>query len=192
MEKIDFIVHPRRAIPDFVGRGNSVATGSGLAGKTAADRGEINLGANLFFVHPAKLLEPAEERPSGRPREWFSEHRLFHAGRLTDQHDFARNGTAGDRRRQHARAATALSQERDVLVEQLLSARETRHSRSAAKHRHEQGDHDADDNAGNDREVECQVPALNANVARKPSQPARAETGPKREADDRDYAAENG
>ena len=72
LEEIDFIVHPRRAIPDFVGRGNSVTSGSSLAGKTATDRGEINLGADLFFVHAAKLLEPTEERPARCPREWFS------------------------------------------------------------------------------------------------------------------------
>jgi len=84
LEKIDLIIHPRRTIPDLVRSWNAVPTRAGLSGKTAAHSREINFRANLFLVQSAELLEPAEERSSRSPGERFTEHGLFHPGRLTD------------------------------------------------------------------------------------------------------------
>jgi hypothetical protein len=91
-KEIDFVVHPRRTIPDLIGRGNSIAARGRLAGKTAADGGEVNLSAHLFFAHSAKLLEPAKQSAARGPRERFAENRLFHTRRLADEHDLAEDG----------------------------------------------------------------------------------------------------
>lgn len=128
-QEIDLIVHPGGAVPNLVRSRYPIASGCGLAGKTAAYRSEVNLGAHLFFTHSAKLLEPTEERSARRPGEGFSEHRLFHTGRLTDEHDVAQDRSAGNWRRQHPRTAATLAQERDVLVELFLLARSARHCR---------------------------------------------------------------
>ena len=93
-QKIDLIVDPGRAIPDLVRRRNAVAAGGSFARKTATDGSEVNLYAHLFFAHSAELLEPAEECAARGPRERSSEHRLFHAGRLADEHDFAQDRLA--------------------------------------------------------------------------------------------------
>jgi hypothetical protein len=108
-QEIDLIVHPARAIPDFVGRRDAVAAAGGFSGKAATDGGEVNSGAHLFSVHSAKFLEPTEERAPRRPRERFSEHWFFHSGRLTNEHDFTQDGSARDWRWQHSRAAAALA-----------------------------------------------------------------------------------
>ena len=52
----------------------------------------------------------------------------FTPGRLTDEHHFAQDRSAGNRRRQHPRTAPALEQARDMLVEQLLFARSASHA----------------------------------------------------------------
>src|SRR2546423_10927836 len=95
-QNIDFIVHPGRAIPDLVRRGDAVAAGGSFSRETAADGGEVNLRADLFFVHSAELLKPAEKRTARGPGKWFAEHGLFHAGRLADEHDFAHDRAAGN------------------------------------------------------------------------------------------------
>lgn len=126
-EKIDLVVHPGRTIPDFIRRGNAISTGRSFSRKTAADRSEVNFRANFFFGHRTELLEPAEQGAAGRPRERFPKHRLFHARRLADQHDFAENGSAGNWRRQHSRTTPALQQTGDMIVKGLLVAGWARH-----------------------------------------------------------------
>ena len=84
LQQIDLVIHPRRAIPDFIGRGNAVAAGGRFAGETAADGREVNLRAHLELSQLTKFLKPTEQRPASRPREWLPENRLLHAGRLTD------------------------------------------------------------------------------------------------------------
>ena len=128
LQKIDLIIHPGRAIPDLVRRRNAVAARSRFPRETAADGREINLRAHFHFIQVTEFLEPAEERPARGPGEGPAEHRLFHAGRLADQHDFAQDGSARYWRRQHSRTAPALEQTRDMLIQQLLRAGGPRHS----------------------------------------------------------------
>ena len=122
LQEIDFVIHPGRTIPDLVRRWDAVAARWRFAGKTTADRREVNLRAHLFFTQSAELLEPAEEGAPRRPRERFAEDRFFHPGRLADEHHFAQNGSARNRWRYHPRTATALPQARDMFREQLLFA----------------------------------------------------------------------
>ena len=127
LEQVDLIIQPRRTIPDLVRRGNAIAPGGCFAGKAAANRGKINLRANLFLAHFAELLEPTEEGATGSPGEGFAEHGFFHAGRLADKHHFAQDRCAGNRRRQHPGTAPALEQERDMPIESLLFMRGPSH-----------------------------------------------------------------
>lgn len=123
LQKIDFIIHPRRTIPDLVRSWNAVPTRGGFSGKTAANRREVNLGAHLHFTQMTKLLEPTEERAASRPGERFAEDWLFCSGRLTDEHDLAENRSAGNRWRQHPGTTPTLEQMRDMLIQQLRPAR---------------------------------------------------------------------
>jgi hypothetical protein len=50
LQELDFIVHPGRAVPDFIRRRDSIAPRGRLAGEAAADRGKINSRANFDFI----------------------------------------------------------------------------------------------------------------------------------------------
>src|SRR6476646_4874502 len=126
-QEIDLVVHPGRTIPDFVRRRNTVAAGCSFARETAADSGEVDPGADLFFVHSTELLKPAEERAPRGPCEGLPQDRLFNTRCLTDEHDLAQYRTAGNGWWNHSRAAPALPQERHVPIERLLLARRARH-----------------------------------------------------------------
>ena len=67
LQKIDFIIHPGRAIPDLIRRRNAVSARGRLAGKATADRGEVNLRAHLHFTQMTEFIEPTEERAASRP-----------------------------------------------------------------------------------------------------------------------------
>ena len=75
-----------------------------------------------------KFFEPTKERAARRPGERSAEKRFFYAGRLTDDHYFAEDSSAGNRWRQHARTAPALQQARDMSIQEKLLARR-RHQR---------------------------------------------------------------
>jgi len=115
-QKIDFVIHPRRTISDFVGRWNAISARGCFPREAAADGGEINPGAHLRFAQMAKLFEPTEEGAARRPGKRFAQDRLSDSGRLTHEHDFAQDRPAGNRWRQHARTTPALKQLRDVFV----------------------------------------------------------------------------
>ena len=83
-QQIDFIIHPGRAIPNFIRRRNPIAAGGRFAWKTPADGGEVNLRTHLGLGQLAKFLKPTEESPAGSPSEWLAQDRLFHAGCLAD------------------------------------------------------------------------------------------------------------
>lgn len=93
-QEIDLVVHPGRAIPNLIRRGNAIAAGRRFSGEATTNGGEINLRAHLFLGDSAELLKPAEECATRGPRKRFAEHGLFHAGCLADEHDFADDGTA--------------------------------------------------------------------------------------------------
>ena len=117
LEKIDFIIHPARAIPDFIRRRNAIATRSCLARETAADRGEVNPGAHLRFIQMTELVEPPEERAAGRPGEGLAQNWFPDAGCLADEHHLTENRSARNWRGQHPRAASTLEQARDMLIQ---------------------------------------------------------------------------
>src|SRR5437762_10146235 len=71
LKQIDFVVHPTRAISNFVWRGNAVAARGRFPRETATNGREVNRRANSFLVHSTKFAEPTEERASGGPRERF-------------------------------------------------------------------------------------------------------------------------
>ncbi len=122
-QEIDFIIHPRRTIPNLVRGWNAVSTRGGFSGETAADRCKINRGAHLRFVQMTKVLEPTEEGAARGPGKRSAQDRLSDSGCLTDQHDFAQDRPAGNRGREHAWTTPTLEQLRDVFVQQLLPAR---------------------------------------------------------------------
>ena len=117
LQKIDFIIHPARAISDFIRRRNAVATRGCLAGEAAADRGEVNPRAHLRFIQMTELAEPPKERAASRPGEGLAQNRFSDAGRLADEHHLTENRSAGNWRGQHPRAASTLEQARDMLIQ---------------------------------------------------------------------------
>src|SRR5437764_15353358 len=66
-----------------------------------------------------------------------------------------------------------------------------RRSQSATKERHDQGEHNAHDDTGDNREVERGTAALDPNIAGQTSKPADAESTPEEKADYRNDATEN-
>lgn len=122
-QEIDFIVHPGRAIPDLIRRRHPVAAGGRLAGKAAADGGKINPRANLRFIQLTEFVEPSKERAPSRPGKRPAQDRLPDPWRLTDEHHLAEDRSARNGRRQHSRAAPALKQSGDVVIEQLPGVR---------------------------------------------------------------------
>src|SRR5438105_4308336 len=58
-QEIDLVVHPGRAIPNFIRRGNAIAAGRRFSGEATTNGREINFRAHLFFGHSAELLTPA-------------------------------------------------------------------------------------------------------------------------------------
>ena len=51
-----FVVHPERAIANFLRARNAIAAAGGFAGKTAADCGKINLRAHFCFGQSTKFV----------------------------------------------------------------------------------------------------------------------------------------
>ena len=130
-QEIEFVIHPGRAIADFVRCGNAIAAGRSFSWKTSADGGEINARTHVGLVHSAELGEPTEKRPSCCPGERAREHRFPNARRLTDKHYFAQDRVARNWWRQHARAAAALAQSRNMLLEPKALKRNASHSGQA-------------------------------------------------------------
>ncbi len=59
-ENLKFVVHPTCAVADFVGRGNTIATGGSLAREATADGGEVDPLSHIRFTKAAEFLEPTE------------------------------------------------------------------------------------------------------------------------------------
>ena len=102
LQKIDFIVHPGRTIPDLVRSWNAVSTRGGFSRKTTANRRKVNLRAHLHFTQMTKFFEPTEECTTSRPGKRLARHWLSYSRRLTHEHDLAQNRTAGNWWRQHS------------------------------------------------------------------------------------------
>ena len=63
--------------------------------------------------------------------------------------------------------------------------------RLPAKERKDQTQHDADDDAGNDGEVESAISSFDPDVAGQTSQPTRTDASPKQKAKNDDHGANN-
>lgn len=117
----DLFIHPRRTIVDFVGSGDAISARRRFPGKASAYGCEIDRRSNLRFVHPAELFEPTKQRFSRGVGEWSLQNRFSYPGCLADEYYVTKDGTAGNGRRLHARAAPASEQAFDVCLQQSLA-----------------------------------------------------------------------
>ena len=99
----------------------------GLAGETTTDRSEINSCPNGVFRQAHRFFKPAEERLARRPGKRSRGGWLADTGRLADQQHFAHHRAAGDRRRMHQSASSAVTQPRDMPLESRFSINRARH-----------------------------------------------------------------
>jgi hypothetical protein len=120
-QNLDFIVHPGRAVADFIRRRNTVCAAGILSGKATAHRCEINFRSNRGFVHTAEFFEPAEKGLPSSVRERPLQNRFSRSGRLTNDHYIAHDCPAGHRRRFHSRATTAAQQRCHVSIKSCLN-----------------------------------------------------------------------
>ncbi len=122
LQDSNFIGHPGRAIVNLIRRWNTVGAAGILSGETPADRREINSRSNGCFIHSAKLFEPAKKRFPSRVRERPFQRRFPRTGRLSDDHHVAHDRFAGDRRRLHARALSALQECPHMPIQSSLNS----------------------------------------------------------------------
>ncbi len=121
-QNFDFIVHPGRAVANFVRSRNAIRAARIFSGKTAANRCEINFRTDCRFVHPAKFFEPPKKRFASGMRKRSLQNRFPRTGCLPNNHYVAHDCAARDRRGLHARATTAAQQARHVLIELSLNS----------------------------------------------------------------------
>ena len=65
----ELIIHPGRAISNFIRCRYAVATARRFAGETSTDRGEVDGRSYRPLVHATEFLEPAEQSFAGSPGE---------------------------------------------------------------------------------------------------------------------------
>ena len=116
-EEAQFGIQPTAAFGDLGRGGNAVATVGIFAGETAAYGGHVNCIAERRFIDSALLGKPAEHRLAGGPSERAAQDRLFDAGSLAHQENFAHYGGAGDHRLVHGGAAVAAQERGDMGLE---------------------------------------------------------------------------
>jgi hypothetical protein len=119
-QNLDLVIHPGRAIANFIRRRNTIATGWSFAGETSTDRCEINFRSNNRFIHSAKGFEPLKKRFARGVRKRSLQDRFPWARRLTDQHYVTHHCAARHGRRLHARATPALHELSDMAGEMEL------------------------------------------------------------------------
>ena len=83
------IVHPRRAVANFIRGWNAVCAAGIFPRKTSAHRREIDLRSNSGFVHPAEFFEPAEKRFASGMRKWSLQNGLSRSWSLPNNHYIA-------------------------------------------------------------------------------------------------------
>jgi hypothetical protein len=115
-QNLDLVIHPRGTVVNLVRSGNPICASRILAGKTTADRCEINSRSNGRFVHAAEFFEPTEERFSSGMRKRPLQDRLTRPGSLPNDHHIADNRTARNWCGLHPRAATTAKKLSDMLL----------------------------------------------------------------------------
>ncbi len=118
LENFEFCAQPTGTVLHFVGCGNTVAARGALPGKTAADGGHVNGGAEFCFGHSGGFMEPAKESFASGPGKGTAQDGFAVAGRLADKENFADNRAAADDRRVHLGAGAAGAELVDVGSEQ--------------------------------------------------------------------------
>ena len=98
LQDLDLLRHPRRAVSNFIWRGNAVGAAGRFSGKTSTHGREINSRANSGFVHSAKLFEPTKQRLTGSVRERAFQRRLAGTGRLSNDHYITHHRATGNGR----------------------------------------------------------------------------------------------
>jgi hypothetical protein len=131
-QDFELVIHPGGAIANFLGRRDPVAATGRFPRETSTDGSEVNGGSKGSFVHSSEFFEPAKKCFAGRMSERSFQDRLAYARRLADQHHFAQNRAAGNRRRDHPRATPASPETCHVFTEATLWARTGDHFSSAA------------------------------------------------------------
>ena len=121
-QNFDFIIHPGRAVANFVRSRNAIRAARIFSGKTATDRCEINFRSDCSFVHPAEFFEPAKKCLASGMRKRSLQNRFPRTGRLPNDHYVAHDCAARDRRGFHARATTALQQCEPRVIELSLNS----------------------------------------------------------------------
>ncbi|MDB6031109.1 MAG: hypothetical protein JWM16_1447 [Verrucomicrobiales bacterium] len=109
-ENFHFGAQPFGTVLDFLFTRDAVTALGVLPRKAAADGGHVDALPEVGFGKAARFLEPAEEGLSGGPGEGTSENRLLVAGSLTDEENFAEDGSARNGGTLHAGAALALAE----------------------------------------------------------------------------------
>jgi hypothetical protein len=122
LQNPNLIIHPQSTVANLIRGWNAIAAAGILARKTTANGGEIDLRSNGGFVHSTKLFEPTEECPPGSVRKRPFQPRFPRTGRLPNDHYIADDRAAGDRRRLHARTATAAKKRPYMFVESVLDS----------------------------------------------------------------------
>lgn len=117
LKKGDLVIHPARAVLDFISRRNSIAPCGSFAGKTAADCSKVDSRTHLRFAELAEFVKPCKERSTGGPGERFRHDWFSHTGSLPDEHYLANHGSTGNRLGIHHWAASALEQADNMLIQ---------------------------------------------------------------------------
>src|SRR6267143_5627038 len=78
------IIHPGRAISNFIRCRYAVATARRFAGETSADRGEVDGRSYRRLVQAAEFLEPTEQGFAGSPGEGLVQDWLANTRRLPE------------------------------------------------------------------------------------------------------------
>jgi hypothetical protein len=119
-EQEDFLSQPLGAIFNLGGIRDPVAAGGGASRETTADGRHVNMGAEHFFAHAGRLLEPTEEPLASRPGEGTPENGLAHARRLSHQQNAAEDRSAGHGGRVHLWTKPAGKKLGDMRLEETL------------------------------------------------------------------------
>lgn len=123
LQNLDLAVEPGGAVCNLLRVRDAIAAAGRFAGETTADGSEINFRAHGFFGQTKGFFEPAEERLARRPGKRFPSDRFAHARRLADEDYFAHDRAAGDGRWMHQRAAPAVAQACDVVLQSKFGGR---------------------------------------------------------------------
>ena len=90
----DFFVEPGGTVANLIRRRHPITAAWSFTRKAAANRREINFGADFGFGKAAKSLQPQKQSSAGRPCEWFLQYRLTRSRCLTNKHYLAEDWPA--------------------------------------------------------------------------------------------------